>query len=71
MKSNGPPHNEDVSSDYDSLNTETIIVDGDEDTTVRPLRASLQALADYEEERHANPTSPRKTPPPFQPRARP
>ena len=62
--SNGAPIPENPCGYHDSLNTQVIIVEGNQDTTTRPLRASLLSLAEYEEDRHAHPTSPRSCPPP-------
>jgi hypothetical protein len=42
-----------------SFDAITVIIEGNGDTTIRPLRDSLKIWAAYERDRQANPTTPR------------
>ena len=55
---NGPPARGSV-PESNSFDTITIIVEGNEDTTRRPLPPHLKIWAEYERDRAANPTTPR------------
>ncbi len=55
---NGPPARGSV-PETDSFDTITVIVEGNEDTTIRPLPPHLKIWAEYERDRAANPTTPR------------
>jgi hypothetical protein len=61
---NAPPGRVPETNSFDAI---TIIIEGNGDTTIRPLRPSLRIWAAYERDRQANPTTPRPNRPNLEP----